>query len=175
MIHSRHMPDDPRLAEVLALIRSAFAGMEGRIDPPSSVHRLTEQGLAAAAAAGEVWSLGAPVAACMVLTPRPGRLYIGKMAVAAPCRGRGLSRALVALAETRARALSLPLLELQTRIELVENHATFAALGFVETARTAHPGHDRPTSITMERAVPGVPPAGQAVGERGAGDGVRTG
>ncbi len=31
--------DDP--APVLALIRDAFAGMEGRIDPPSSMHHLT--------------------------------------------------------------------------------------------------------------------------------------
>lgn len=34
-------PDDPCLAEVLALIRCSFAYMDGRIDPPSSMHRLT--------------------------------------------------------------------------------------------------------------------------------------
>ena len=40
---------------LLALIARAFAYMEGRIDPPSSLHRLTPQGLAAS---GEVWVLG---------------------------------------------------------------------------------------------------------------------
>ena len=52
-----------------------------------------------------------------------------------------------------AVALHLPVLELQTRVELTENHATFRALGFVEVARTAHPGYDRPTSITFRRPV----------------------
>jgi hypothetical protein len=42
--------------------------------------------------------------------------------------------------------------ELQTRIELVENHAIFAALGFVETARTAHKGYDRPTTLTFRKS-----------------------
>jgi hypothetical protein len=40
------------------------------------------------------------------------------------------------------------------RVELTENHETFRAMGFtVETGRTAHPGYDRPTSITFRRAL----------------------
>jgi hypothetical protein len=62
----------------------------------------------------------------------------------------------VAEADAMARALGRPLLELQTRVELTENHAIFAALGFREVGRTAHPGYDRPTSVTMERPVPPV-------------------
>ena len=42
---------------------------------------------------------------------------------------------------------------METRIELTENHATFARLGFVKTAETAHPGYDGPTSITMSRSI----------------------
>jgi hypothetical protein len=60
----------------------------------------------------------------------------------------------VAEAEAMARELGRPVLELGTRVELTENHAAFAALGFREVARTAHAGYDRPTSVTMERAVP---------------------
>ena len=44
-------------------------------------------------------------------------------------------------------------LELQTRIELTENQATFGRMGFVKTAETAHEGFDRPTSITMRAKV----------------------
>jgi len=47
----------------------------------------------------------------------------------------------------------LPLLELETRIELVENHAAFAAMGFAKTEETAHTGFDRTTGITMQRKV----------------------
>ena len=58
------------------------------------------------------------------------------------------------MAETRARALGLPVLELQTRVELTENHAAFRALGFAQTGATAHPGFDRPTSLTGSAIVP---------------------
>ncbi|MES2666699.1 MAG: GNAT family N-acetyltransferase [Pseudomonadota bacterium] len=144
-------------AAVLALIRAEFAFMAGRIDPPSSMLTLTEAALAAQAATGEVWVTGTPPIACMVLTPRPHGLYLGKLAVAGARRGQGLARALIAVAEARAQAMGLPLLELQTRVELTANHATFRRLGFTETARTAHPGFDRPTTITFQRPVPKAP------------------
>ena len=95
---------------------------------------------------------GTPVA-CMFLTPKPGALYVGKLAVAASHRGQGLARRMLDRAEARARDLGLPALELQTRVELVENQAAFLAMGFVEVGRTAHKGYDRPTSITYRRAV----------------------
>jgi hypothetical protein len=41
-------------------------------------------------------------------------------------------------------------------VELLENHATFRALGFVQTAATAHTGYTRPTSLTFERPVTGA-------------------
>jgi ribosomal protein S18 acetylase RimI-like enzyme len=137
----------------LRLIQTAFAVMEGRIDPPSSMHGLTPDSIAAQARAVEVWGIGTPPVACVFLTPRPDALYVGKLAVDAAHRRKGLGRRLIDLAETRARALALPALELQTRVELTENHATFRALGFREIARTAHPGFDRPTSITFRRSV----------------------
>lgn len=138
---------------MLALIRESFAYMEGRIDPPSSMHQLTEDSIAAQCQTGEVWVIGHPPAACIFLTPRDDALYLGKLAVDAGHRGRGLARDLIAVAENRARALGLPALELQTRVELVENHAAFARMGFSITGRTAHPGFDRPTSITMRRVI----------------------
>ena len=91
----------------------------------------------------------------MFLTWKADCVYIGKMAVAEDARGQGLARQLVSIAEQRARERGLPRLELQTRIELVDNHRTFAALGFVKTDETAHPGYDRTTSITMSKAVSG--------------------
>jgi ribosomal protein S18 acetylase RimI-like enzyme len=138
---------------LLTLIRTEFAFMDGRIDPPSSMHALTPDSIALQARTGEVWVLGHPPVACVFLSPKPQALYVGKLAVAAAHRGQGLARALIDLAETRARALHLPALELQTRVELTENQAAFRALGFVVVARTAHPGYDHPTSITYRRAV----------------------
>jgi ribosomal protein S18 acetylase RimI-like enzyme len=144
---------DPALwPPILALLHQAFAYMEGRIDPPSSLRDLTPEALTKQAAVGEIWLIGAPVA-CVFLTPKPGVLYVGKLAVADVCRGQGLARALMGVAEARAREMRLPALELQVRVELVENQAAFRAMGFQEVGRTAHKGYDRPTSITYRRAV----------------------
>jgi predicted N-acetyltransferase YhbS len=153
-------PDDPALAAVLSLIRAAFAYMEGRIDPPSSMHALTFDRLARQAVEGEVWAVEemGRVIACVVLTPRPPVLYLGKLAVAPAHRGRGLARALVRVAEGRAEALGLRAVELQSRVELTENHAAFSAMGFVMAAETAHPGFDRATALTF------LKPLGQAQG-----------
>lgn len=150
----RLVPPDADFGPVLALLRRAFAGMEGRIDPPSSLARL---GVADLAASGEVWAMydtdAARPLACMVLTPKPQALYLGRLAVDPDRHRQGHARALVAAAAARARALALPVLELQTRVELVENHAAFTALGFVQTAATAHPGYDRPTALTFTMRV----------------------
>jgi GNAT superfamily N-acetyltransferase len=132
-------------AATLALIQRAFAGMEGRIDPPSSLRDLTADGLCAS---GAVWVIGAPPVACMILAPHTDALYLGKLAVDPAHQGHGLGRAMVAHAIGQARALGLPAVELQTRVELVENHAFFTRVGFVKLAETAHPGYLRPTSFT---------------------------
>lgn len=149
----RVRPGDPALAGVLALIRDSFAYMDGVVDPPSSVHRLNAGELERQAGVAEVWCLGGPPVACVVLTPREGVLYVGKLAVAEAQRRRGLARALLDVADERARALGLAALELQVRVELRDNQCAFARLGFAETGRTAHPGHAQPTSVTMRRTV----------------------
>ena len=138
---------------ILRLIRQEFAFMERRIDPPSSMLTLTAEAIAIQARTGEVWVTGAPPVGCMFLTVKPQALYLGKLAVADTQRGKGLARALVETAAARARPLGLPVLELQTRIEMVENHAAFRAMGFTETGRSSHPGYDRVTTLTFQRAV----------------------
>lgn len=140
-------------AALLSLIRTEFAYMAGRIDPPSSMHRLTEADIAAKATSGEVWVIGTPPVACVFLTIQDDSLYIGKLAVAAAHRGQGHARSLIAQAKQSACALGLSALTLETRVELTENHAVFRNLGFVETARTAHPGYNRPTSISFFQGI----------------------
>lgn len=140
-------------AALLRLVQQSFAYMDGRIDPPSSMHRLTADSIAKHTRDQEVWIIGSPKApvACVFLTEKPDSLYVGKLAVAESHRGKGYARALIACAEARARAKGLPALELQSRIELTEIHATFARMGFVKSCEDAHAGYDRPTSITMRR------------------------
>lgn len=134
---------------VLRLIRESFSYMDGRIDPPSSMHRLNEAAIEAQIASGEVWVVGRE--ACVFLTPRKRALYLGKLAVSEAARGQGLARRLIEIAEIRARDMGLAALELQARIELVENHAAFRAMGFERIGETAHAGYGRPTSLTFTK------------------------
>jgi GNAT superfamily N-acetyltransferase len=138
-------------ATVRALVLEAFAYMQGRIDPPSSALRMTVSSMAADAMAGALLlaeSDGA-LAGCVFARPRRDALYIAKLAVRPDLQGRGIGRALIAATRDEARARGLAAVELETRVELIENHAAFARLGFVKIAETAHPGYARPTSITM--------------------------
>lgn len=155
----RRLRADEDMAPVLALLRTAFAGMEGRIDPPSSLHQLTEEGIAEQARTGEVWVIGEQ--ACIFLTPRPDadppELYLGKLAVHPNAQRQGLARAMIILAEQRAHALGLSVLCLKTRVELVENHRTFERLGFTKTAAHSHPGFDRPTSFEFSKVIVPAP------------------
>jgi N-acetylglutamate synthase-like GNAT family acetyltransferase len=142
-------------ARVRALILEAFAYMEGRIDPPSSALRLTPQSMAADAAEGALLLAereGALVG-CVFVRPKGDALYIGKLAVRPALQGSGVGRALLAAARAEARARGLAALELQTRIELAENHRAFARMGFVKIGETAHAGYSRATSITMRAPV----------------------
>ena len=82
---------EPDLNAVLNLIRTAFAYMDGRIDPPSSMHRLTMASLVEQATNDEIWVVGSPTTACVFLTRRPDSLYIGKLAVAPASRRQGLA------------------------------------------------------------------------------------
>jgi GNAT superfamily N-acetyltransferase len=142
-------------AALHALLVSAFAGMEGRIAPPSSLASMTPETLRAKAEAETLATLweGDALVGCGFLKDTGRSLYLGKLAVREDRRRRGLLRLILAEADRQARALGRPVLELGTRVELVENHAAFARLGFREVARTAHPGYDRPTSVSMERPV----------------------
>jgi Acetyltransferases len=147
----RRMVPDEDMAPVHALLTGAFAYMEGIIDPPSSMNRMTPADLAQDAARNELWVIEPGPVACMILTVKGDTLYLGKLAVADSHRGAGLARVMIDHAMTRARALGLGHVTLQTRVELIANHATFQRLGFREVERTAHPGYDRPTSITYRR------------------------
>ena len=144
-------PEDEALTGVRSLIRTSFAYMEGRIDPPSSMHKLSAESVSEQARTGEVWAIEDDdrIVACVFLTPKDDALYLGKLAVATTHRNRGLARQLVDVARERARALGLPRVELQSRVELTENHSAFSAMGFKVSGETAHPGFDQPTSLTF--------------------------
>lgn len=140
-------------AALLALLRESFSYMASRIDPPSSLQKM---GIAELRAKASAESLIVAVdetglVGCAFAAVKADCVYVGKLAVAERARGRGIARKIIGVAESLAGDNDRGFLELRTRIELVENHRTFAALGFEKVAETAHPGYRRPTSITMRK------------------------
>jgi ribosomal protein S18 acetylase RimI-like enzyme len=146
-------PEFERWEALLALIRTAFATMDGVIDPPSSVHRLTPERLRTKAQSeiGFLAQADDAIVGCAFIAEQPDHFYLGKLAVLPACQGRGVGRRLIEAAEQHAVRAGKPLIELQTRVELTANQRAFRALGFVETGRTAHQGYDSPTSVTMRK------------------------
>lgn len=142
-----------RWEDVLDLMRRSFAYMDGVIDPPSSVHRLSAADLADKSRHETALAafVDGVLAGCAFVLERVDDCYVGKIAVDPALQGLGIGRRLLAAAEDIARHRGKLALELQTRVELVGNHAAFGRLGFREIARTAHPGFGRPTSITLRK------------------------
>lgn len=150
------LPDGfERWDELLALIRRAFAYMDGVIDPPSSAHRLTVESLRekAKVEAGFLAMQDDRIVGCIFAAEHAWHFYVGKLAVEPGLQGRKIGRELMGAAEALARSAGKPALELQARVELTGNHAAFGRLGFIETERTAHAGYDRPTSVTMRKTL----------------------
>lgn len=142
-----------RVDELLALIMSSFAYMDGVIDPPSSAHRLTPENLLQKIRdeIAFVAFHGGDMLGCIFCRPENGSLYVGKLAVSPAAQGRGIGKALLQTAEEVAQRLSLPSLRLETRIELVNNHRQFSSWGFLKTAENSHAGYERVTSIEMTK------------------------
>ncbi len=146
-------PGFERWSELLDLIMRSFASMDGVIDPPSSAHLLSVESLRDKAGRETVFLAlqDGRMAGCIFAMERTADVYIGKLAVEPELQGQGIGRRLMRAVEAFARSRDKPAIELQTRVELTANHATFARLGFREIGRTAHEGYDRPTSITMRK------------------------
>jgi GNAT superfamily N-acetyltransferase len=148
-------PDQVDWHELHQLLHRTYAYMDTRIDPPSSLHKLTVSGLAEKAKQ-EMLLLAChedKVIGCMFCRRNPHWLYVGKVAVDEDHQGQGVGRKLFDRAFAVARQIGVEGLELQSRIELVENHQAFGNLGFVKVGEDTHAGYDRPTSIRMQAKI----------------------
>ncbi len=144
-------PDTTDWASVLTLVLKAFAYMEGRIDPPSSANRLTQEDMAAQAASGVLLLAedDSGLVGCVFLNQRTDAMHLGKLALDPSRQGEGIGRRLFKASVAAAKAQNFAESELQARIEFTEIQTAVAALGFRETGRTVRDGYDRPTSVTM--------------------------
>lgn len=138
---------------VLSLLHAAFDYQKDRIDPPSSLYRLDRDSLARKAADEHLIlaRIGGELAGCVFVQARGQVLYLGKLAVWPHLQGRRIGALLLEAVERFAAQQGATVLELETRVELTENHETFARLGFTRVSEHAHAGYDRPTYVRMQK------------------------
>jgi GNAT superfamily N-acetyltransferase len=134
-----------------ALVHRAYAYMDARIDPPSSLHGQSVDDFRQKANSESliIAVQSSTIVGCMFCRPQGRWLYVGKVAVEETLQGQGIGRRLFDHAFGMARRAGCRGLELESRIELVENHQAFGNLGFVKIEENAHDGYDQPTSIRM--------------------------
>jgi len=146
----RHLDDVSRAGELLAFTRAVFGALV--IDPPSSVLKETESDFARRLKDDTCFVIehdGQLIGS--VFCERDGdALYIGRLAVRADFRRRGVANALVEAAKTEARRIGATRMTLGARIALPGNVALFQRHGFEVVAETCHAGFTAPTSYDME-------------------------
>lgn len=154
-IHQIYHAEFNRYSELLDLLREAFAYMEGRIDPPSSLSKLNQEKLTKKVRDELLFVAleGDEIVGCVFARPDDDYVYLGKLAVKTAYRGRGLSRRLVERVEHLARHAGLSEVEIETRVELIENQSLFEHFGYQKTAENSHDGYDRPTSYCYRKCV----------------------
>jgi GNAT superfamily N-acetyltransferase len=140
-------------ASAAAAVRVAFAAQSVVTDPLPSALRITAADVARhlRTGGGAVVEAGGELTGLVLWVEGEGGLYLARLAVVPAWRGCGIAKALVAAAEAAARAMELPRIRLSTRLALLDNRRLFAACGFVETTREAHPGFAAPTFVNMEK------------------------
>ncbi|MUO27991.1 GNAT family N-acetyltransferase [Agrobacterium vitis] len=140
--------------DLLALVLEAFDYMHPLIDPPSSALKLTAEALKAKAheEIGYAALIDGKLVGCLFCRQSEAdRLYVGKVAVLPGLQGQGIGRAMLKAAEGVAHACGVRHLQLETRIELDNNHKRFEKWGFHVVGEKSHPGYDRATFVLMEK------------------------
>lgn len=147
--------DFNQYADVLDLLQKSFAYMEGRIDPPSSLHRIDLAALVTKAedetlivALEEVRIVG-----CVFAVEKTDCIYLGKLAVDSSYRGQGIATRLIESVESLAMESGSDCVDLETRVELLENQRFFERLGYVKVAGNSHRGYTRDTSFRYRKKI----------------------
>ncbi len=138
---------------LLDLIQQAYAYMDARIDPPSSMYRLTVKNLIEKVKKETlllVWENGHLIG-CAFLREQADSYYISKLAVKRNRQGKGIGQKIIEACIHIAARRGKGNLDLETRVELIENHVFFERMGFVKTGETFHEGYTRPTAFKMRR------------------------
>lgn len=131
--------DAQTLRQIAAAAYQHYVPRIGRAPAPMTADYL------AAVRGGQAWVAAedGDVAGFIILITQPGYLLLENLAVLPAAQGRGIGAKLLALAEERARSLSLPEIRLYTNEAMTENLAYYLRHGYTETHRAQQDGFHR--------------------------------
>jgi predicted N-acetyltransferase YhbS len=143
---------------IVALIHAAFKEYASVLDPPSGAHKESVENLREKLISERavLALLGDQVVACVFYTDQGDHMYFGRLAVLPEFRNRGISAALIAYVEQRARELGLPRVQLGVRVALPQLRARYERLGYRVIEQRSHAGYAEPTYLVMEKLLEGV-------------------
>lgn len=126
------------LGQIEDVVAAAFERHLQRMGfPPSQLLRDDSEAIEA----GQVWVLGNPIVAAIVLIEMDDTLIVENLAVHPNMQGQGLGRQLMQHAEQIARDRGLRRLRLDRNEINLELRGFFAHLGYVEMDRLSEYGH----------------------------------
>ncbi len=131
------------------ITRRAFAEYDGKLNPPSpavtiTLDELTEQ---MAEGGGVIAYVGDLPVGSALFRLRPDHLYIGRLSVLPPMRGRGIASAILDYMEIIAAAAGLGEMRLGTRVSMERNIALYERHGYVITSEQPHPATAGPDKV----------------------------
>jgi ribosomal protein S18 acetylase RimI-like enzyme len=128
------------LADVAEAAYSPYVARMGGLRPGPM-----ETDYAGAVEDSEAWVALADgeVAGFLILVPEADGLLLDNVAVHPTHHGQGHGRALLSLAESRARALGLDRIRLYTHETMIENQRLYSSIGYTETHRATEHGFTR--------------------------------
>lgn len=141
--------------ELHHLLTNAFEYMNGIVDPPSSMLRLDHKALREKAQQETLLIARHQneLVGCIFIQSRSDACYAGKFAVKSEYRKHGIGSALLLAAQQWAQSHGYRRIDLETRVELTDNHQYFEKQGFTKTAENAHAGFSRPTSFVFSKCL----------------------
>jgi predicted N-acetyltransferase YhbS len=140
-------------ADILRVIKAAFAEYQGRLDPPSSAQNKTLDQVHAelSRAKAIVAMAGTEMVGCVFYRPKRKYVYLDRLSVVPDWRKRGIGRKLMELVEERTLDQGLKAIRLSVRVTLVENQTYYQKIGYTFSAYHTHSGYTEPTAIVFEK------------------------
>jgi len=161
------VPADAHL--VARLLHLAFQEHDGKLDPPSGVHKETAESLAARMGKGGAIVVTADdgaIVACGFYEWREGYAYVGRLGTHPAHRRAGLGGAILKAAEEQARAKGYARARLATRVHWTELRRYYESRGYRAVGFGTHEGRTWPTWVDLEKdlAQPDAVAPGDAFG-----------